>query len=240
MDRIVATSNNYLDSSEDLKTYKGKSTVIPLGVDETKYPRIQETNTRFWQNKLGSDFFLFVGVLRQYKGLHILLEAARKTKHNVVIVGSGPTERALRKQIAEQNIGNVILTGFLSEEDKVVLFNLCRAVIFPSHQRAEAFGVTLIEGAMFGKPLISTELGTGTSYVNKDNVTGLVVQANDSTGLANAMNTLAENDALVHSMGRAARIRFEELFSPEKMGQQYIALYLSVLENCQKDSFFSN
>ncbi len=41
--------------------------------------------------------------------------------------------------------------------------------------RTEAFGVTLLEGAMYGKPLISTEVGSGTSHVNIDGQTGIVV-----------------------------------------------------------------
>ena len=59
------------------------------------------------------------------------------------------------------------------------MFRLARALVFPSLYRSEAFGVSLLEGAMYGLPLISTELNTGTTFVNKEGVTGLVVPPGD-------------------------------------------------------------
>ena len=73
--------------------------------------------------------------------------------------------------------------GYLLEDDKVALINLCYAVVFPSHLRSEAFGISLLEGAMYGKPLISSEIGTGTSHINIDGETGLVVPPNDPVAL---------------------------------------------------------
>jgi len=49
---------------------------------------------------VGPKFFLFVGVLRYYKGLHILLEAAKGLDYPIVIVGAGPIEGELKEQAA--------------------------------------------------------------------------------------------------------------------------------------------
>jgi O-antigen biosynthesis rhamnosyltransferase len=226
----VPTSPNYLQSSELLQDYRDKATVIPIGLDETCYPQALPERVQYWQDEVGEDFFLFVGVLRYYKGLHILLDACANSSSRVVIVGAGPVEADLKQQAMRLGLTNVHFLGAVSDEDKVALLKLCRAVIFPSHLRSEAFGVTLLEGAMYGKPLISSEIGTGSSYVNIDGVTGLVVPANDPPALRAAMHRLEQDRVLASEMGRKARERFETMFTARQMAQSYAALYERVLQ----------
>lgn len=230
LDAIVPTSPNYLESSEPLQDYRGKSTVIPIGVDEASYPAASPERLAYWRDTVGDNFFLFVGVLRYYKGLHILLDACVDNRCQVVIIGSGPEEAALKEQAARLKLGNVRFLGAAPDEDKAALLKLCRAVVFPSHLRSEAFGVTLVEGAMFGKPLISAEIGTGSSYVNVNGVTGIVVPPADPAALRHAMHRLADAAALATEMGRQARARFDTLFTAEKMAQAYVRLYRRVME----------
>ena len=49
----------------------------------------------------------------------------------------------------------------LSDIDKAALLTLCYGVVFPSHLRSEAFGISLLEDVVYGKPMISSEIGTG-------------------------------------------------------------------------------
>ncbi len=226
---IVPTSPNYLQSSELLQDYRDKTEVIPIGLDERSYPVAEPDRLAYWRQQAGQDFFLFVGMLRYYKGLHILLDACAGSNSKVIIVGAGPVENDLKQQAAQLGLKNVLFLGAVSDEDKVALLKLCRAVVFPSHLRSEAFGVTLLEGAMYAKPLISSEIGTGSSYVNIDGVTGLVVPPNDPPALREAMRRFDTDKALAERMGRQARARFEELFTARQMGQSYAALYRRVL-----------
>jgi rhamnosyl/mannosyltransferase len=227
---IVPTSPNYLQSSELLQEYREKAHVIPIGLDEHSYPQPEPDRLAYWRAEAGQDFFLFVGVLRYYKGLHILLDACVGSKSRVVIVGAGPVEEDLKQQAAQLGLNNVQFLGAVSDEDKVALLKLSRAVVFPSHLRSEAFGVTLLEGAMYGKPLISSEIGTGSSYVNIDGVTGLVVPPHDPDALRAAMHRLEDDPALSAAMGRNARERFDALFTAQRMAESYVALYRDVLQ----------
>ena len=161
--------------------------------------------------------------------MHILLDAAVHTRARIVIVGAGPVEADLKRQATRLGLTNVIFLGAISDEDKVALLKLCRAVVFPSHLRSEAFGVTLLEGAMFRKPLISSEIGTGSSYVNIDGETGIVVPSDNPAALADAIDRLDQDAGPGEAMGTAARERFDNLFTAQKMAEAYVELYRRVL-----------
>jgi rhamnosyl/mannosyltransferase len=229
VDRIVATSPNYFATSHTLDHFQDKVSIIPLGLDEKTYPAVSEERLQHWRNILGTDFLLFVGALRYYKGLHRLLDAASGTDMRVVIVGAGPMEAELQPRVLSPELANVHMLGHLPEEDKVALLKLCRALVFPSHLRSEAFGFSLLEAAMYGKPMISSEIGTGTSFINAHKETGLVISPFDTDALQKAMLTLYNDRQLAEHMGQQARQRYLELFTAEKMSAAYLEIYQQLL-----------
>jgi glycosyltransferase involved in cell wall biosynthesis len=79
--------------------------------------------------------------------------------------------------------------------------------------------------------MISTEIGTGTSYVNVDGETGLVVPASDPGALREAMGKLWENDAFAARLGQNGRQRFEAMFTAGKMVDAYVDLYRRLVES---------
>jgi rhamnosyl/mannosyltransferase len=233
VDAIVATSPNYLGSSTVLDRYRDKTRVITFGLDKSSYPEPEQARLDGWRAKLGPKFFLFVGVLRYYKGLHILLDAAAGTGYPVVIVGAGPIEQELKARAERLGLNNVVFLGRVDELDKVALLKLCYAVAFPSHLRSEAFGISLLEAAMFGKPMISSEIGTGTTYINVDRQTGLVVPPSDHEALRAAMRTLWDDPAMAQEMGRRAEARYWQLFTAEQMAERYASLYQELVARRQ-------
>ena len=229
VDQIVTTSPNYLATSDVLSQFKHKTEVIPIGLDKSTYPEAEPYRLQFWKERVGPRFFLFVGALRYYKGLNILIEAARNSNYPIVIVGAGPVEQELKEHAAKAGVHNIHFVGHLSEEDKVALLELCYAVVFPSHLRSEAFGVSLLEGAMYGKPLISSEIGTGTTYVNIDKETGVVVPPSNPTALQQAMDYLWNNPEEAAAMGKRAEARYWKLFTGKQMAVAYVELYQNML-----------
>ena len=225
VDAIVATSPDYLKSSPVLKAFKAKSEVIPIGIDENAYPAPAEADHRWSRSTIAGPFVLFVGVLRYYKGLDILIQAADRVRCKIVIAGSGPIERQLKVQADRSGRDNVIFLGEVSERQKMALLHSCLGFVFPSNQRSEAFGVSLVEAAMCGRPMISCELGTGTSYVNEAGKTGLVIPPSDPTRLAEAINRLVDSPVEAAKWGRAARDRYVRLFTADRMGKSYADLY---------------
>lgn len=229
VDRIVATSPDYLQSSPVLQRHADKTVVIPLGLNEQDYPAPDPDRVAFWRARFPRGFFLFVGVLRYYKGIEVLFEATKRTGLPVAVLGGGFLEDDLKRRQGQENATEFHMLGRLDDPDKIALLSLCHAFVFPSHLRSEAFGMALVEAAMMGKPMISCDIGTGTSYVNKHNETGLVIPPNDPDSLASAMRFLWDNPDIASAFGKAARIRYQTLLTADRMVADYAKLYRSMV-----------
>ncbi len=227
--RIVPTSMPLLKSSPTLQAYAYKSTVIPIGIHPADYPLPDPVLLQHWRERLGTHFALFVGVLRHYKGLSVLLQAAQQVKIPIVIAGGGPLAAELAAWIKTHQLHHVHLLGRVSEADKLALLALSSMVVLPSQNRAEAFGVSLLEGLLFKKPLISTELGTGTTYVNQDGKTGFVVRPGNAQDLAEKINFLAGHPREAVQMGETGQAWFLQEFQANLMGKRYFDLYQALL-----------
>jgi O-antigen biosynthesis rhamnosyltransferase len=229
--KIVATSPNYLASSDVLQKYERKVTVIPLAISPESYLPADTALIARWRSKLGdAPFFLFVGVLRYYKGLHLLIEAARGSDLRVVIAGDGPEGDALIRQA--NGVENVIFLGRISEPDKIALLTLAYGFVFPSHLRSEAFGMALLEAALFGLPSVCFEIGTGTSFVVVDGVSGIVagkVDVQNPTeaclALRNAMLLLLSDKEMASRLGKAAKSQLASRFNVRLLAKAYTEVY---------------
>lgn len=230
---IVATSPAYARTSPVIShpSLRDKVRVIPNGIVEESYSKDADTSV-FDRIKMerSEPYFLFIGVLRYYKGLHTLIQAARHVGARIIIAGSGPEDVNLKELAGQLGTNNIVFTGQISDEEKVALLQSCRALVLPSHLRSEAFGMVLVEAAMFGRPQISCELGTGTSFVNTHEETGIVVPPENPEELGRAMSLLLVDSSLADRMGLAARARYERLFSGDALGKAYADLYRDVVE----------
>lgn len=230
MQVVVATSPAYARTSPVLADplIADQVRVIPLAIDEAS-SLDQGDNTIL--HRLGltgaRPFFLFIGVLRYYKGLHILVEAAKDVNAQVVIAGSGPEGATLKDQAERIGADNIIFAGRITDAEKVALLRACRGLVLPSHLRSEAYGMVLVEASMYGKPMVTCEIGTGTSFVNVEGETGFVVSPVNPVSLADAMNQLLDFN-LANRLGLAARKRYKSMFSGEALGKAYSALYSEV------------
>ena len=247
--RIIATSPNYVASSSWLRRYAAKCVVVPLGIDIDRFvPADHQPTTNDQRHSqfpnLGSRFsvlssvasapnlplLLFIGRLRYYKGLHVLLEAMPRIPARLLIGGSGPEQAQLAAQATELGVADrVHFLGDISDEQLPALYQAVDIFVMPAHLRAEALGLAQIEALASGIPCVSTELGTGTSFVNLHGETGLVVPPGDAAALARAVNTLLADPELRRRMGTAGRRRVAELFSRQRMVAGNEAVYRDVI-----------
>jgi rhamnosyl/mannosyltransferase len=174
---------------------------------------------------------LFVGVLRPYKGLEVLLRAmTHVAQAHLVIVGSDP-ERGRAARLASRFglSGRVSFTGVVSESRRRILLHACDLFVLPSLDRREAFGVSQLEAMACGKPVVSSDLSTGVRFVNRDGETGLLVPPADHAALAGAISRLLADPDLRARMGQTARERVIREFSVDRMVEETVGVYTQVL-----------
>jgi glycosyltransferase involved in cell wall biosynthesis len=229
-DRLIASSSNYLSSSPYLSELVDRTTIIPLGIELDRFSSVDEEAVAEARGRYGESPILFVGRLRYYKGLQYLIRAMDRIPARLLVVGTGPMEaewRALADGLGLQD--KVLFLGDVPDGELPALYHLASIFVLPASHRSEAYGLVQIEAMASGTPVICTELGTGTSWVNLDGETGLAVPPRDSTALAAATNRLLDDDELREAMGARAAARARSEFSSEVMIDRMLSLYAELL-----------
>jgi rhamnosyl/mannosyltransferase len=225
---ILPTSAQYRDSSETLAPFRENCRVVPLGIVPEDFPAPLPSRILELQSRYGGPFVLFTGRHRYYKGLPWLIEAARVIAAPVVIAGDGP-ESARLGRLARSLGVPVHFPGHLSHDELVAHLHACELIAFPSVERSEAFGMSIMEAHCCGKPVVATELGTGVEYINQHGKTGLNVPPRDASALAAAVNHLLANPEVRAAMGAHASERIRREFDARTLAEQEVALYREAL-----------
>lgn len=229
-DAVLVSSRAYRESSPHLQRPDVDCSIVPLGIDVERFRRPDPERIERLRGGNGVPRVLFVGKMRYYKGLDVLIEAAGDIDAELLLVGGGPMRPALRRLAAQSPASERIrFLGEVSEDDLPVHYAAADVVVLPSSQRSEAFGLALLEGMASGKPVVSTELGTGTSFVNEHGRTGLVVPSRDAGALARAVNTLLRDPDARRRMGENARRRVADEFHVDAMVDRILSVYRKAL-----------
>jgi rhamnosyl/mannosyltransferase len=229
-DAVVATSPVYKASSRVLQSLIKPPVVIPLAI-QTEPEEFDQSCLAYWKQMVGSDFQLFLGAHRSYKGLSTLVDAAARTRLQLVIAGEGMLTEKIMLQAQVLGADNISFVGLVSRADQAALLFLSRALVLPSSQRSEAFGIVLLEASRQSTPMITTEIGTATSWVNQHMSTGLVVSPNSQVELEEAMIFMHQSPNEAIKMGLLAKQRFDSMFNVTLMAQSYIKLYQSMISD---------
>jgi glycosyltransferase involved in cell wall biosynthesis len=158
------------------------------------------------------------------KGVDVLLRAlAQVPEVCATVAGAGPLEPDLRRLAAELGLAERV--RFPGWADPTAVLAGVDAVVLPS--RNEGLPLVLLEAMQAGFPVLATRVGSIAEAV-EDGVSGLLVEPDDETALADQLRRLAAEPALRSRLGAAARGRARRSFSPEAMATAYDALYREV------------
>src|SRR5262249_43780183 len=115
--------------------------------------------------------------------------------------------------------------------DMLAYFGAADVGVLPSTFPSEALGLAMIEMMACGIPVVCTELGTGTSFVNEHEHTGLVVPPRDPNALGAALHRLLGDAPLRARYAASARARAHEVFSARTMAEGVAAAYAEALRS---------
>ena len=225
--RFIVSSPALADHAAALAPYRDRIRVIPFGIDPREWAPDPAKRDRVAQlaRELGP-FVLFAGRHVSYKGVDVLLRALRESSVMAVIAGDGPRRAAWEAQALALGLGDrVRFTGDVPDAELRALVHACEALVLPSVTRAEAFGYVQIEAMACGKPVISTDVPSGVSWVNQHEQTGLIVPAGNPEALRAAIERMMGDAALRQRMGRAGRERVDAEFTMTRLRERLGALY---------------
>jgi glycosyltransferase involved in cell wall biosynthesis len=234
IDCIIATSPNYADSSAILREYRQKCQIIPLGIQISRFkqPLSGSLDPALIRQTHGDRLLVFIGKFRYYKGLCVLLEAMKQVDGKLLLIGEGYLEKELKKQVARDSLEKkVAFLGEQSDQAVNAFLHACDVFVLPSVERSEAFGIVQLEAMACGKPVICTELGTGTTYINQHLKTGMVVEPNKPDALSHAINFLLDRPELRFQFGQTGLERVRKYFSADRMTEDLIAVYETCLKS---------
>jgi glycosyltransferase involved in cell wall biosynthesis len=221
-DAIITTSPSYAETSPRLAPLSDRCTVIPLGID----------TARFAQRSARGTGLLFVGRLRYYKRLDTLLRAmVFLPEVRLTVVGEGPMRSPWERLSSTLGLDDrVDFVGAVTDAELPRYYAEAALFVLPAGSRAEAFGTVLLEAMASALPVVSTELDTGTSWVNRDGVTGRVVPPDDPVVMADVIRQILADETLQLQMGAAALRRVNNEFTLRAMVERVEEVYTEVLK----------
>ena len=226
-DVVVGTTPVYIKSSPWLQDYQKKCTFAPIGIEAMPPGDAASIRLRHACKVM----VLSVGRLVPYKGFTHLVDAAAFVPEGwkVLIGGEGPLRGELEAQIRTKGLeGKVVLEGYLPQEQLPSYFAACDAFVLSSVMKTEAFGIVQIEAMSLGKPVVATSVeGSGMAWVNAHGESGLNVPPGDARALADALVKVVKGK---EQFGKAARERFRELFTTERMIEKIKRIYEAQME----------
>jgi rhamnosyl/mannosyltransferase len=232
---IVVPTPRHIEISKYVSKYRDKCRVVPFGVPLSRFELDDVGSTKADALRDGMPSVLCVGRLVSYKGVEILIRALEHIKARLWIIGVGPLEDFLKSLAHERGLADrVQFLGQVSEEDLIAYYHACDVFVLPSITNAEMFGVVQLEAMACRKPVISTDLPTGVSWVNQHGRTGYVVPRENVEELGQAIQRLLNNPHLREEMGEAGRARVEQHFTSTRMAEAMLEVYREMLnEPCR-------
>ncbi len=224
--RIVATSETYRRASRVLSRHEEKTRVIPLGLADAppagKAPEWPSAGLRV----------LAVGRLSYYKGFDVLLDAVAKLPQvSLLLVGSGEQRAALEQRIGDLAVSDrVRMAGNIDDATLQAAYEACDVFCLSSIDRAEAFGMVLLEAMRAGKPVVASDIpGSGVGSVVVDGETGTLAPVRDVDALVRALAAMAASPQMRERYGAAGHARWARDYRIDAVNLRWLELYRDVL-----------
>lgn len=207
------------------KKYDKNIFYIPNGVD-IKAPKKLNHLKRFGLEK--EKYILFLSRLVPEKGVHVLINAYKKTKTDVklVIVGDSTHTQGYCKKIKEsaKDDKRIIFTGALYDDDKAEAFSNCLFFVLPS--TIEGMPIVLLEAMSYGKCPLVSDIEENVDVI-KD--CGFSFKVNDERDLQKMLRYMINQKNLLDKKGRECKELVKTNYDWDVIAQKTYEVYEDAL-----------
>ena len=233
-DRVIAVSEN--TRRDALRLYRldpGKIEVIPEGVDARFLPEVDDTIVSAVRRRYGlpERFILCISTIEPRKNLTTLLEAYAALRHDhpdvrlVIVGGKGWLFERFFERLRSLGLeGEVVLTGYVPDEDVPALLNAAEVFAFPSE--FEGFGLPPLEAMACGVPVVCSNAASLPEVVGE---AGVLLPPRDVAAWVEALGRLLD-DAQLREDLRARGLERASRFTWDAAARRTLDVYRSVME----------
>lgn len=190
-DIILVSNPNIIESSKTLRVYRDKCQVLHFGIDEVHFRYREDHYRNRLLQKDEDKILLFVGRMARYKGFNYILQSLHMldSTFRLVVISKDDYRKEDEIYIRQHKLAQRITkVSNVRYEELPYYYSSADILLMPSTDRAEAFGLVAVEAMACSVPVITTELGTGTSYHNVDGITGRVIPPSSAQALTDSIH----------------------------------------------------
>ncbi|MBD1371709.1 DUF1957 domain-containing protein [Hazenella sp. IB182357] len=212
-------------SSHRLSVIKN-GVVPPPSLSEEKQVQLQQHRENYAQ--ADEQIILFVGRMVQEKGVYLVLEAASSIlrthpQAKFLFAGTGADLEKLRQQARNLNIEKkAVFLGFITEEEKDMLYRMADLCIFPS--LTEAFGIVALEAMAYQKPTLASKTG-GFIETIQHRKTGFIMKNGSVESLIENINFILDHPETSKKIGMQAYTHVTKNYGWDHIAEQTSKLY---------------
>ena len=214
---------------------EAKIHVVPNGVDQEKFkPQLEKEAARAQFGLGDAQCVLFVGSLIPRKGLHFLVEAAKKIvkqsgRTKFLIAGEGPLKTQIQTNLQAANLtGNFEFLGKVSEPQLQALYGCADVFVLPSIQEGQ--GIVLLEAQASGVPVVAFDVG-GVGEAVQNGETGFLAKLGNTNEFADAILKLLSDETLRERMGANGRRFVVNNYTWDICAEKMLQVYYEALGN---------
>lgn len=173
------------------------------------------------------DAVVFVGRLREQKGVHVLLEALSGTDERLLVVGDGPEREALEAQARELGV-DATFVGEVAPDAVGEYLRRGKLFVLPA-VRGEGLPNAMLEAMAVGLPVVVTDTG-GVADAVHEGETGYVVAPGDADALGDRVRALCTDEVRRERMGAAAREYVRDTHGWDRIVDELEEVYAAVAD----------
>jgi glycosyltransferase involved in cell wall biosynthesis len=226
VNKIICVNEEYIPIFKEWGIDPDKLIYIPNGVD-TK--RFSPGESKFKNKFLDKKIIVYFGRLHYQKNVDLLIRSFKFIKEKVsnvklVIIGTGTDYDKLKKMSANDN--DIIMTGFLSNEDLIDYLRAADVIVFPS--RGENASLTIMEAMACELPVISSGVGNAEKILGEGR--GLILEKYTEEEIADKSTQILNDKNFAEKMGKSARKFVVENHSWDRISKKTENLYKRVIQ----------